>query len=98
MDVSQFAGKRFALLLTDENDESTAHFGWIALVTDDGVLLRRDGHTLGLDPQQIARIQPIETENLRQILPDSDFVLTMSVGPNPNPEPSDIPTGMKWPE
>ncbi|MDE1160486.1 MAG: hypothetical protein PW792_00915 [Acidobacteriaceae bacterium] len=81
MELDGYAGKRFALVLTDEQDETTAFGGWMAFLVGDALVLRREDGTLNVEDEWIARIRAVDTDRLREILPEADFFLPLNVGP-----------------
>ena len=100
MDLKAFAGKRLALWLTDDSDESAIFAG----------TMHWDGSTLNMNrAAQSAfevrlewhnRIKPIPNEETRRILLDSDYYLRLRVGALPKDvDDSEYEgTGLRWPE
>ena len=97
MDLDRYIGKQFTLLLTDEEGEVVAYGGWTASLSGETLLLERPGDKMKLEPDWLQRIQPISDDQSRKLLLGADFVIRLSVGPNPREEDTDIPTGMRWP-
>jgi hypothetical protein len=100
MDLNDFAGKRLALWLTDDSNESAIFTG----------TMRWDGWTLNMDRAAMPafevrqewydRIKPVLTEEARRILLGSDYFLRLRVGALPN-DVNDSEyegTGLRWPE
>jgi hypothetical protein len=96
MELADYIGKRFALVLTNENDDAVAYSGWIASTAGDTLHLEREGGSVTLETEWLDRIRPVSTEHT-EILPDTDFWIPLTVGPTPHDEATDFPTGMKWP-
>jgi hypothetical protein len=97
MDLAAYVGKRFALVLTDENEETVAYSGWIASRAEQTLHLERIGGSITLEIEWLGRIRSVDTEESKAILPETDFWIPLRVGPNPLEEDTDLPTGMKWP-
>ena len=98
MDLDGFAGKRFSLWLTDENDDSVVYGGWTASRSGETLVLERPGGRLDLELEWLARITPVHDDETRRILLDADYFLRLNVGPNPSEGDTDLPTGMRWPD
>lgn len=79
MDLAKYLGKRFTVVITDENDDTVAYSGWMAWEAGETLLLQSSTGTMTLEPDQLARIQPVDTERLQQILPEADFYLPMTI-------------------
>ena len=98
----RLVGSRLALLLTGEDE----HGGddWVVfagVVRQDGerLVLERNEGPFELRAEWIERIRPVKAE-LRDVLLDADYVLTLSVGNLPAGAPTDgfEATGLKWPQ
>jgi hypothetical protein len=98
MDLDRYAGKRFGLVLTDENDDTVVFGDWVASISGQTLLLTRPGGEMRLESEWLERIRPLDTPESREIIPDADYWLPLKVGPNPQEEETDIPTGMTWPK
>jgi hypothetical protein len=100
MDLDVLAGKRLALWLTDDSEESAIFTGTVRW---DGSILNLDRAakpTFEVRPEWHDRIKPVPNEEVRRILLDSDYYLRLRVGALPN-DVNDSEyegTGLKWPE
>ena|SRR5487761_1701764 len=98
MDLQALNGKRFALWLTDEKDESVVFGG----------IVRWDGHTLLLDRDKkrsfeireewYERIKPVP-DSVKKILLNTELFLRLFVGDLPlgEDESKFQNTGLQWP-
>jgi hypothetical protein len=79
MELAEYAGKRFTLVLTDAQDESTAFAGWTAFLSGEELLLQRPDSVLSVEPAWVPRIRAIDSERLQGLLPDADFYLPLLI-------------------
>ncbi len=101
---SEFEGKTLALLLmakTEEGDDDWAVFpGTFRKDGDRAYLERDDGHEdFEIREEWVERIRPVDNEEVRSILQNCDFFLSLSVGSIADSERESLDTtGLKWPQ
>jgi hypothetical protein len=103
IDLTHIQDKKFAVILVE--DDGTEDGKWTVVT---GVARWRDGHLFvhrGMDvpefpipDETLDRVKPVLPE-VREILEDAEFCVTLSVGPLPEgADPSQyIPTGLRLP-
>jgi hypothetical protein len=97
MELADYIGKRFTLVLTDENGETVAFSGWVASEAGQTLHLQREGGSIALEREWLERIRRVDTDELKGVLPDADFLLPLTVGSKLEENGKDLPTGMRWP-
>jgi hypothetical protein len=104
MDPNPIVGKRIALLIAgkDENggDDWAVFTGTAQLDQGRVVLLRDSGDPVEIEPEWLARVQPVPDGESRRILGEAEYLIPLAVGDIP--EGTDSAgyrnTGLKWPE
>jgi hypothetical protein len=100
MDMASISGKRLALWLTDDCDESAVFTGEVRW---DGTMLTLDRGSepaFEVRPEWYCRIKAVSDDDVSRILLNSDYYLRLWVGKLPDAanDAEYEKTGLKWPE
>ncbi len=103
MDLSEYDGKQFALLLcgeTDDGEDDWAVFPGVARVRHGALFLERHGDKPDIEilPEWQDRIRPTN-DKTKQILQGASYYVSLTVGKKPDEKDAGyVPTGLQWPE